>query len=162
MKVIAVYPGTFDPITNGHLDIIRRASRIFSSVIVAVSNNLLKSPLFTLKEREWFIKASVENIKNVTVEPFDGLLVHYAKRMGASVVIRGLRAVSDFDYEFQMALMNRKLVPELITVYLMPSEEYTYINSTIVKEVARLGGPIESFLPAVVSTALYKKLREVT
>lgn len=157
MKIIAVYPGTFDPVTNGHLDIIQRASGIFTEVIVAVSNNLGKNPLFSIEEREKLIKDSVGEINNVIVERFEGLLVHYAKRVGASVVIRGLRAVSDFDYEFQMALMNRKLVSELETVYLMPSEEYSYINSTIVKEIARLGGKLDSFLPKAVSEALDSK-----
>ena len=161
MKIVAVYPGTFDPITNGHLDIIHRASNIFTEVIVAVSNNLRKTPLFSIDEREMLIKESVREIKNVIVERFEGLLVHYAKNRGASVVIRGLRAVSDFDYEFQMALMNRKLVSELEMVYLMPSEEYSYINSTIVKEIARLGGQLDCFLPKVVTEALNNKFYEI-
>jgi pantetheine-phosphate adenylyltransferase len=155
----AVYPGTFDPITNGHLDIIKRGSRIFSRIIVAVSDNMSKSPLFTLLERKKFIEQAISNLNNVEVNIFNGLLVDYAKGVGASAIIRGLRAVSDFDYEFQMALINRKLMPELETVYLMPNEEYTYINSTIVKEVARLGGKIDCFLPEGVTKALIEKVK---
>ena len=154
----AIYPGTFDPITNGHLDIIKRASRLFDKIIVVISNNPHKNPLFSLEERSKLVQKTVVSLKNVDVDVFDGLIVHYAKKKGASALIRGLRAVSDFDYEFQMALMNRKQMPELETVYLMPSEEYTYINSSIVKEVARLGGNIECFLPSVVVEFLRKKV----
>ena len=154
---ICVYPGTFDPITNGHLDLIRRASRLFDRVIVAVSDNPQKQPMFSLEERKQFIEKSVEGIKDIEVDVFHGLMVNYAKSKGAAAVIRGLRAVSDFEYEFQMALMNRKLAPELETVYLMPSEEYTYINSTIAKEVASLGGKVECFLPECVVEALNKR-----
>jgi pantetheine-phosphate adenylyltransferase len=155
----AVYPGTFDPITNGHLDIIKRASRIFDHIIVSVSNNLNKNPLFTLEERRGLIENSIQDLDNVDVDVFDGLLVHYAEKKGATAIIRGLRAVSDFDYEFQMALMNRKQNPKLETIYLMPSEEYTYINSTVVKEIARLGGRIDCFLPSVVQNALKEKIQ---
>ena len=158
---IAVYPGTFDPITNGHLDIIKRASQIFDHIIVSVSNNLNKDPLFTLKERRDLIEQSIQHLKNVEADNFEGLLVHYAEKKGASALIRGLRAVSDFDYEFQMALMNRKQNPKIETVYLMPSEEYTYINSTVVKEIARLGGRIDCFLPPVVEKALLKKIKSI-
>jgi pantetheine-phosphate adenylyltransferase len=154
----AVYPGTFDPITNGHLDIIKRASRIFDHIIVSVSNNLSKNPLFTLEERHRLIENSIRDLDNVDVDVFDGLLVHYAEKKGATAIIRGLRAVSDFDYEFQMALMNRKQNPKLETIYLMPSEEYTYINSTVVKEIARLGGRIDCFLPPAVQRALEDKI----
>ena len=153
----AIYPGTFDPITNGHLDIIKRASRLFDKIIVVISNNPHKNPLFSLEERSKLVQETVVSLITVDVDVFDGLIVHYAKKKGASVLIRGLRAVSDFDYEFQMALMNRKQMPELETVYLMPSEEYTYINSSIVKEVARLGGNIDCFLPSVVAEFLKKK-----
>lgn len=159
---VAVYPGTFDPITNGHLDIVKRASKLFDKIIVAVSDNLHKNPLFSLEEREKFVRETVNGLGNVDVEVFDGLLVQYAKKKGASAIIRGLRAVSDFEYEFQMALMNRKLMSELETVYLMPSEEYTYINSTIVKEVARLGGRINCFIPPVVEKALKEKFARIT
>jgi pantetheine-phosphate adenylyltransferase len=155
---IAVYPGTFDPVTNGHLDIVRRAARIFDRVLVAISENPRKNPLFTLEERRFLLKEAVHGIDKVKVEVFTGLLVQYAKDKRASAIIRGLRAVSDFDYEFQMALLNRKLEPDLETVYLMPSEEYSYINSTIVKEVAHLGGKLDCFLPTAVAKALKEKI----
>lgn len=154
---IAIYPGTFDPITNGHLDLVKRASTLFDRVIVAVANNPQKQPLFDLVERRRLVQETVSEIRNVEVDTFEGLLVDYAKRKGACAAIRGLRAVSDFEYEFQMALMNRKLMPTLETVFLMPSEEYTYINSTIAKEVARLGGRVDCFLPAAVADALIEK-----
>ncbi len=157
----AVYPGTFDPVTNGHLDIIKRASRVFNRIIVAVSNNMNKNPLFTLEERKDLIRGSIPNLKNVDVDVFEGLLVHYAEKKGATAIIRGLRAVSDFDYEFQMALMNRKQNPKLETIYFMPGEEYYYINSTIVKEIARLGGRINCFIPPVVEKALRKKIGKI-
>ena len=153
-----VYPGTFDPITDGHLDIIKRASRIFDQVIVAVSSNPNKNPLFSLEEREYFVKETIKEFSNVSVDVFQGLLVNYVRNKNASAIIRGLRAVSDFEYEFQMTLMNRKLSPEIETVYLMPSEEYTYINSSIVKEVARLHGKVDCFLPDVVVQALKAKI----
>jgi len=155
---IAIYPGTFDPITNGHLDIIRRAVNLFDKIVVVVSNNPHKNPLFTLEERIELVRKTVTALEKVEVDVFDGLLVHYAKQKRATALIRGLRAVSDFEYEFQMALMNRKQMPELETVYLMPSEEFTYINSTIVKEVARLGGKIDCFLPPVVAECLKEKV----
>ena len=156
----AVYPGTFDPITNGHLDIVERASILFDKVIVAVAENPQKNPLFSLDERRDMVSDAVNSIQNVTVTDFNGLLVDYAKSENACAIIRGLRAVSDFEFEFQMALTNRKLCPELETVYLMPSEQYTYINSTIVKEIARLGGDIDAFLPAAVIPALRRKLKD--
>ena len=156
---IAIYPGTFDPITNGHLDIVKRASRLFDKTIVAVANNLQKNPLFSLEERRYLVEKTVVGLQNIEVDVFDELLVRYAKRKGASALIRGLRAVSDFEYEFQLALMNRKLMPELETVYLMPSEEYTYINSTIAKEVVRFGGEVDCFLPPIVAKALKEKMR---
>ena len=155
---LAIYPGSFDPITNGHLDLIKRAAKLFDRITVAVSDNPRKDALFSLDERRRFVEVTVESLSNVDVDIFDGLLVEYAKRKGAAAVIRGLRAVSDFEYEFQMALMNRKLMPELETVFLMPSEEYTYINSTIAKEVASFGGRVECFLPAIVAGALKQKL----
>jgi pantetheine-phosphate adenylyltransferase len=155
---IAIYPGTFDPITNGHLDIVHRASKLFNTVIVAISNNIQKNPLFSLDERKNLVQETVKGLSNVEVDVFNELLVQYAKRKGASILIRGLRALSDFEYEFQMALMNRKLAPELETVYLMPSEEYTYINSTIAKEVFNFGGKVDCFLPSIVIDALKKKL----
>ena len=160
MKV-AIYPGTFDPITNGHLDIVRRAAQLFDRVIIALSQHPSKNPLFPLEERLVMVRNTVRGIGNVDVETFDGLLVHYARQRGVTALIRGLRAVSDFEYEFQMALMNRKLMPELETVFLMPSEEYTYLNSTIVKEVASLGGKVDCFLTKGVAEALYTKLKTI-
>jgi len=157
---IAVYPGTFDPITNGHFDIVERAAALFDNVIVAVAENPQKKPLFSLPERRDLVSAVVAHIANVTVADFNGLLVDYAKSENACAIIRGLRAVSDFEFEFQMALTNRKLSPDLEMVYLMPSEQYTYINSTIVKEIARLDGDVDAFLPAAVVTALHKKLKK--
>ncbi len=156
----AIYPGTFDPITNGHLDIAARASRLFDRLIVAVSNNPSKHPLFSLKERVQMVRKTVAGLPNVEVDTFQGLLVKYAESRECIALIRGLRAVSDFEYEFQMALMNRKLMPEMETVYLMPSEEYTYINSSIVKEVAMLGGDVRRFLPLTVAEALKKKVKK--
>jgi pantetheine-phosphate adenylyltransferase len=155
---IAVYPGTFDPITNGHLDIVQRASRIFDRIILAIAENPRKHPLFSLDERKRLAEEAVTGIANVNVETFGGLLVHYAKNRNATAILRGLRAVSDFDYEFQMALLNRKLAPDLETVYLMPSEEYSYINSSIVKEVAHLGGRLDCFIPKPVADALRDKV----
>lgn len=158
----AIYPGTFDPVTNGHLDIIKRAAKLFDRIVVAVAENANKRPLFSRLERKRLLEVSVHDLGNVEVRDFDGLLANYAAEMRAVAVIRGLRAVSDFEYEFQMALMNRKLKPDLETVFLMPSEEYTYINSTIVKEVARLGGDVRCFLPGAAARALKEKLnREI-
>jgi pantetheine-phosphate adenylyltransferase len=160
-KKIAVYPGTFDPITNGHLDLVNRAAKLFSIVIVAVSTNPQKKPLFTLEERVELVRASTNGLPNVRVDTFQGLLVRYAKDVGASAVLRGLRAVSDFEYEFQMALMNRKQRPDIETVFLMPSEEYTYVNSTVVKEIALLGGRVDCFIPQPVAEALGKKISAI-
>jgi len=153
MKV-AIYPGTFDPVTYGHLDIVKRASQLFDKIIIVVSNNPNKNPHFSLEMRRTFVEETVTDLENVSVDTFNGLIVNYAKDKGASALIRGLRAVSDFEYEFQMALMNRKLMPELETVFLMPSEEYTYINSSIAKEVASFGGNVDRFLPPAVVKAL--------
>jgi pantetheine-phosphate adenylyltransferase len=158
---LVVYPGTFDPITNGHLDLIVRASRLFSKVLVAVSTHPHKQPLFSLEERVELVRSSISDLSNVRVEFFQGLLVRYAKEAGASAVIRGLRAVSDFEYEFQMALMNRKQMPDIETVFLMPSEEYTYVNSTVVKEIALLGGRVDCFIPPAVAVALNKKMFKI-
>jgi pantetheine-phosphate adenylyltransferase len=157
----AVYPGSFDPVTNGHLDLVRRASAIFDATVVAVAQNTRKNPLFSAEERVAMIREAVAGIPNVRVDAFDGLLVQYAKKQNATAILRGLRAVSDFDYEFQMALLNRKLAPDLETVYLMPSEEYTYVNSTIVKEVAAMGGRLDCFLPPNVARALAEKMKQV-
>ncbi len=159
MKKIAVYPGTFDPVTNGHVDLIERGLRIFETVIIAVLVNPKKEPLFTIEERLEMINNSTAGIKNIIVEAFDGLLVEYSKKRGASAIIRGLRAVSDFEYEMQMALMNRRLDTGIETVFMMPSEEYSYLTSSIVKEVASFGGSVAGLVPAVVEERLREKFR---
>lgn len=152
----AIYPGSFDPVTRGHLDVIRRASHLFDEVIVAVACNDAKHPLFTREERLALLKQIVK-LPNVKIVSFGGLLMEFAKKNRASAVIRGLRAVSDFEFEFQMALMNRKLAPEIETVFLTPKEEYTYLSSRIVKEIARLGGDVREFVPEAVVKALREK-----
>ncbi len=157
---VAIYPGTFDPITNGHLDIIERAMKMFDTVVVTIARNSSKNPLFSDKERVEFIREAVKGWKQVEVDSFEGLLVDYAKKRKATIVLRGLRAISDFEYEFQLALTNRKLNDELETVFLMPSEKYTYLNSTIVREIARLGGDVSDFVPPVVRKAFEKKFRK--
>ena len=154
---LAVYPGSFDPLTSGHVDIIERGSRIFDSIIVAVLGNTEKTPLFSVEERVSIIKAVFKSTPNVQVDTFDGLLVEYARRKNASVLVRGLRAVSDFEYEFQMALMNRHLAPGLETVFMMPAEQYTYISSRLIKEVFMLGGAIEGLVPPLVEERLRAK-----
>lgn len=155
---IAVYPGTFDPITKGHLDVLERALRLFDHVVIAVAVNAGKSPLFTVDERVALAQEALKSIeKPVTVMSFDGLLVDFVQSQKACAIIRGLRAVSDFEYEFQMALMNRKLRQDVETIFLMPRESYTYLSSSIVREVARLGGDISSLVPAHVEAALKKK-----
>ena len=153
----AVYPGSFDPVTNGHLDVIERARKLFDEVIVAVAHNDEKQALFSLEERLQFLRYSIGKIDMVRIAQFDGLLVEFATAQKASAVIRGLRAVSDFEFEFQMALMNRKLEAGVETIFLMPKEEYTYLSSRIIKEIARLGGDVSSFVPPVVSKALVRK-----
>ena len=153
----AIYPGSFDPVTNGHLDVVERARKLFDEVIVAVAHNDEKQPLFSLEERLELLKQTVGRIDNVRIAQFDGLLVEFARAEKASAVIRGLRAVSDFEFEFQMALMNRKLQGAVETIFLMPKEEYTYLSSRLVKEIARLGGDVSNFVPAIVTTALGRK-----
>ena len=155
----AIYPGSFDPVTNGHLDIIERARKLFDEVIVAVADNDEKQPLFPLTERLDLLRETAGKINNVHVAEFKGLLVEFAKAEKAGAVIRGLRAVSDFEFEFQMALMNRKLDVGVETIFLMPKEEYTYLSSRIVKEIARLGGDVSSFVPACVVNALSRKFK---
>jgi pantetheine-phosphate adenylyltransferase len=154
MTYLAVYPGTFDPPTLGHLDMIRRASRMFSKLIVAVGENPLKTTYFSSQERVEMLRAITSDIDNVEVETFDGLLAGYASLKGAQAVVRGLRAVSDFEYEFQMALTNRVLHPNLETVFLMASAEHMFVSSSIVKEVASLGGDVREFVPAIVADRL--------
>jgi len=155
----AIYPGSFDPVTNGHLDVVERARKLFDEVIVAVAHNDEKQPLFSLEERLELLKQTVGKIDNVRIAQFDGLLVEFARTEQANAVIRGLRAVSDFEFEFQMALMNRKLEGTVETIFLMPKEEYTYLSSRLVKEIARLGGDVAKFVPAIVSNALGKKFK---
>jgi pantetheine-phosphate adenylyltransferase len=154
----AIYPGSFDPVTNGHLDIIGRAGKLFDEIVVAVAHNDEKQPLFSLEERLALLHQALDQIDNVRVTQFDGLLVEFAIAQKASAVIRGLRAVSDFEFEFQMALMNRKLENSVETIFLMPKEEYTYLSSRLVKEIARLGGNVSDFVPGPVAKALGRKL----
>ena len=155
---IAIYPGTFDPITYGHIDVVQRATELFPRVIVLVAKNSTKRPLFDDDERAAMIREVFRGNKKVEVDLFDGLLVDYAKKRKAVALVRGLRAVSDFEYEFQMALTNRKLAPSIGTVFLVPHEKYTYLNSTIVREVARLGGDVTGFVPPSVRRRLIAKV----
>ena len=157
MKHIAVYPGTFDPVTNGHIDLVERSRRIFDEVIVAIAENPKKTPLFSLPERIDMFKTVIAPNDHVVIEGFDGLLVEYIRKKNAVAIIRGLRAVSDFEYEMQMALMNRRLDNEIETVFMMPSETYSFITSTIVKEAASYGGDISSLVPQFVVEKLRKK-----
>jgi pantetheine-phosphate adenylyltransferase len=156
--VTAIYPGSFDPVTNGHLDLIARGAMIFDQLIVAVAQNLEKDPLFSVKERVEMLEAVTFEWKNVEVEVFEGLLVDYARSRGASVIVRGIRAVSDYEYELQMAMMNRKIEPDIETVFMLPAEAYSYISSRLVKEIARLGGPVKDLVPPVVVERLRAKV----
>ena len=156
---IAIYPGSFDPLTNGHLDVIQRAAKLFDRVIVAVAQNDGKHPLFTQAERVALVKKAVADLPNVEADAFDGLLVDYVAAKNGRAIVRGLRAVSDFEFEFQMALMNRKLNEDIETIFMMPKETYTFISSRIVKEIARLGGDISPFVPPHVQAVLTKKLK---
>ncbi len=159
MTSAALYPGTFDPITNGHADLIRRAERLFDRVIVAVAANPKKQPLFSLKERVELARAVLADHERVSVVGFDNLLVDFVREQGAQVILRGLRAVSDFEFEFQLAGMNRRLAPEIETVFLTPSEQETFISASLVKEVALLGGDVTPFVDARVAAALKTKIR---
>jgi pantetheine-phosphate adenylyltransferase len=154
----AIYPGSFDPLTNGHLDVLERAAKLFDRVIVAIARNESKHPLFTLDERLGLMKPAIARVKNARADIFDGLLVEYAAKQKAQAIVRGLRAVSDFEFEFQMALMNRKLAEDIETIFMMPRETYTFISSRIVKEIAKLGGDVRQFVPPHVAVALKKKL----
>jgi len=156
-EIIAIYPGSFDPLTNGHVDIIQRGSRLFDRIVVAILMNIEKAPLFTVAERVDIAREVFAGNPNVEVDTFDGLLVDYARRKRASVIVKGLRAISDFEYEMQMALMNRHLNPEVETVFMMPAEPYTYVSSRLVKEVVALGGSVNTLVPAVVESRLRDK-----
>ncbi|MDP2902513.1 MAG: pantetheine-phosphate adenylyltransferase [Methylovulum sp.] len=160
MKIIAIYPGTFDPITNGHLDLISRASRLFHKIIVAVAVNRSKTPLFSLDERVGLAKAVTPEFANVEVIGFDNLLVDCARQQGANVILRGLRAVSDFEYEFQLAGMNRRLAPQLETLFLTPAEQYEFISSSMIREIAQLNGDVSSFVPEIVRQTLIEKFKQ--
>lgn len=157
MGKTAIYPGTFDPITNGHIDVIERAAQLFAKVIVVVAVNTKKVCLFTEDERLAMAQESLSHLKNVEVEIYQGLLVEYAHRKKASALVRGIRAISDFEYEFQIALMNRKLQPEITTIFLMPHEKYTYLNSSIIRELARYSQDVSDFVPPVVAEKLREK-----
>jgi pantetheine-phosphate adenylyltransferase len=157
--VIALYPGSFDPLTNGHVDIIQRGSRFFDWIVIAVATNQEKTPLFSVPERVSIAREVFRDWPNVEVDTFDGLLVDYARRKKASVIVRGLRAVSDFEYEMQMALMNRRMRQEISTIFMMPHERYTYLNSTIIRELARYDADVTEFVPQCVADALRGKQR---
>jgi pantetheine-phosphate adenylyltransferase len=155
----AIYPGSFDPLTNGHLDVIERAVKLFDRVVVAVAKNEDKHPLFSLEERVELVREAIKHIPSAEVDSFDRLLVDYVNQRNAQAIVRGLRAISDFEFEFQLALMNRKLNEKVETIFMMPKDTYTFLSSRIIKEIARLGGDIHTFVPAHVQLALVKKLK---
>jgi pantetheine-phosphate adenylyltransferase len=157
-KGTAIYPGSFDPPTNGHLDLIERGSKIFEHLVVAILRNSEKTPMFSVGERLEMLKTLTEQLSNVRIDTFDGLMVEYAKSMDAMCVLRGIRAISDYEYELQMALMNRKLEPTLETVFMMPADKYSYVSSRLVREVARAGGPVRGLVPEVVEQRLREKI----
>jgi pantetheine-phosphate adenylyltransferase len=159
MTKIALYPGSFDPITFGHLDLVKRALKIFDKLVIGIAANLAKEPFFTLEEREAMVREATAQYPNVEVESFSELLVEYMTRKGISILIRGLRVVSDFEYEFQMALMNRELSPQIEPLFLIPNKEYTFLSSSLVKEIARLGGDIRKLAPECVVKKLKEKFR---
>lgn len=161
MKNKAVYPGTFDPITRGHEDLVRRAAKLFDHVVLAVADSKAKRPMFTLSERIDIARSTLADVKNVSVTGFSGLLMHFAKKHNARVVVRGVRAVSDFDYEFQLAGMNRKLYPEVETVFMTPSEQYMFLSATLVREISILGGDVTKFVSPQVAKRLKVKIREL-
>lgn len=156
--VIAIYPGSFDPLTNGHLDLIARGSRIFEQLIVAILKNPDKNPLFSVAERREMLQEATAQFGNVRVDTFEGLLVHYAAQVQAGIILRGIRAVSDYEYELQMALMNRKLAPHIETVFMMPAEAYSYVSSRLVKEIVQLGGSVTGLIPDLVERRLQNKV----
>ena len=157
-KGIAIYPGSFDPPTNGHLDLIQRGSKIFEELVVAILRNSEKSPMFSVAERLEMLRALTADLKNVRIDTFNGLMVEYAKSIDAVCILRGIRAISDYEYELQMALMNRKLEPTLETVFMMPADKYSYVSSRLVREVAQAGGPVKGLVPDVVEQKLREKL----
>jgi pantetheine-phosphate adenylyltransferase len=157
-KGIAIYPGSFDPPTNGHLDLIQRGSKIFEELVVAILRNSEKSPMFSVAERLEMLRALTADLKNVRIDTFNGLMVEYAKSIDAICILRGIRAISDYEYELQMALMNRKLEPTLETVFMMPADKYSYVSSRLVREVAQAGGPVKGLVPDVVEQKLREKL----
>jgi pantetheine-phosphate adenylyltransferase len=156
--ITAIYPGSFDPVTNGHLDLIERGGKIFDRLVVAVLQNLEKEPLFSVAERVEMLREATRPFSNVEVDVFDGLLVQYAKQRGAGVILRGIRAISDYEYELQMALMNRKLESSIETVFMMPAETYSYLSSRLVREIAKLGGSIQGLVPPIVEQRLRAKV----
>ena len=156
----AIYPGSFDPFTNGHLDVVQRAAKLFDEVVVTVANNEAKHPLFSQEERLQMVRTAVAKMPNVKADAFDGLLVDYVARKKARAIVRGLRAISDFEFEFQLALMNRKLDENIETIFMMPKDTYTFISSRIVKEIAHLGGDVRQFVPANVQAALKQKFKK--
>jgi pantetheine-phosphate adenylyltransferase len=158
----AIYPGSFDPVTYGHIDLIRRAQEIFSEVVIAVAHNPHKNPLFSVKERVEMLKKATQDIKGIIIDDFEGLVVDYAAKQKAHVLIRGLRMISDFEYEFQMALTNRRLNPHIETIFLMPQESYSYLSSKLLKEAASLGADLSDFVPDFVEKALKEKLRKLS
>jgi pantetheine-phosphate adenylyltransferase len=155
----AIYPGSFDPLTNGHLDVIQRAAKLFDRVVVAVAKNDSKQPLFKQAERLALVRQAIGHLPHVEADSFDGLLIEYVKHRKAQAIVRGLRAVSDFEFEFQLALMNRKLNENIEAIFMMPKDTYTFLSSRIVKEIARLGGDVSAFVPRHVEAALQKKLK---
>jgi pantetheine-phosphate adenylyltransferase len=162
MRTRAVYPGTFDPVTNGHVDLIQRGAHVFEEVVVAILRNTAKTPLFTLDERMEMLRDAIKDLANVTVVTFDGLLVDFAQQIGASVIVRGIRAISDYEYELQMALMNRRLSSKVETVFMMPAEPYSYLSSRLVKEISLLGGSVRGLVPPQVEELLAARCKRVS